>query len=313
VAGGHVVSALHDAVADYLTIRRALGFKLADHEWMLNDFAAFLERAGAGTITTELALSWATRTPAGEGWRAARLSVVRGFASYLRTIDPATEIPPTGLLIHRKRYAIPYLYSDAEIGRLLAEAAALRPPLRAATYYTLIGLLAVAGMRIGEAIRLDRDDVDLKAGVLTIRLTKFGKSRQLPLHPSTTAELAGYDRRRDELCAKPSAPSFFVSTRGGQLDKSGVQKIFRALRRRAGVEGPRGSPRPRLHDLRHTFAVRTLLDWHRTGVDVPARLLWLSTYMGHVEPSDTYRYLTAAPELLALAAERLESTLGELP
>jgi integrase/recombinase XerD len=216
-------------------------------------------------------------------------------------------------LIHRKRYAIPYLYSDAEVGRLLTGAAALAPPLRAATYYTLIGLLAVGGMRIGEAVRLDRDTVDLQAGVLTIRLTKFGKSRQLPLHASTTAVLAGYDRQRDELCPKPKAPSFFVSTRGNRLDKSGVERVFRGLRRRAGLDRPQGSPRPRLHDLRHTFAVRTLLDWHRAGVDVHERMLWLSTYMGHVEPSSTYWYLTAAPELLALAAKRLESTLGELP
>ncbi len=216
-------------------------------------------------------------------------------------------------MIARKHYAIPYLYSEREIGRLLAEAAALRPPLRAATYFTLLGLLAVSGMRIGEALRLDRDDIDLDAGVLTIHLTKFGKSRQLPLHPSTTAALARYDRQRDELCPNPKAPSFFISTRSNRINKSGAQYVFRVLRRRAGIERPRGSPQPRLHDLRHAFAVQTLLDWHRSGVDVQARMLWLSTYLGHAEPSDTYRYLTAAPELLALAAERLEATLGDLP
>jgi integrase/recombinase XerD len=307
------MTVLRDAVADYLTIRRALGFKLVEHERLLNNFASFLEQADAGTITTELALTWASRTRGTEGWKAARLSVIRGFAGYLRTIDPATEIPPTGILIHRKHYAIPYLYSEEEIGRLLAEAAALRPPLRAATYYTLLGLLAVTGMRIGEALRLDRDDIDLDAGVLTIRLTKFGKSRQLPLHPSTVQALARHDRQRDELCPRPRGPSFFVSTRGNRPDKSAVQYVFRGLRRRAGIERPRGSPQPRLHDIRHAFAVQTLLDWHRSGVDVQARMLWLSTYLGHTEPSDTYRYLTAAPELLALAAKRLEATLGDLP
>lgn len=307
------MSIMRETVADYLTVRRALGFKLADHGWMLEDFASYLEQAGASTVTTELALGWATRTQGTESWRAARLSVVRGFARYLATIDPATEIPPTGLLIHRKRYAVPYLYSDDEIARLLAAAAALRPPLRAVTYHTLIGLLTVAGMRIGEALRLDRDDVDLQAGVLTIRLTKFGKSRQLPLHPSTTAALTSYERQRDELCPKPNAPSFFLSTRANRLEKSGAQHTFGVLRGRAGLERPRGSPQPRLHDLRHTFAVRTLLDWHRAGVEVQTRLPWLSTYMGHIEPSSTYWYLTAAPELLALAARRLESTLGELP
>jgi integrase/recombinase XerD len=242
---------LRDAVADYLTIRRALGFKLVEHQRLLRDFAGFLEQAGADTITTELAVAWAVRCRGTEGWKAARLSVIRGFAGYMRSLDPATEIPPTGILIARKHYAVPYLYSQHEIGWLLAEAAALRPPLRAATYYTLLGLLAVSGMRIGEALRLDRDDVDLDAGVLTIRLTKFGKSRQLPLHPSTTAALARYDRRRDKLCLKPKAPSFFISTRSNRLDKSGAQYVFRILRRRAGIERPPGSPQPRLHDLRH--------------------------------------------------------------
>lgn len=307
------MSAVRDAVADYLTIRRALGYKLADHEWMLADFATYLEQAGASTITTELALAWAARTRGTESWKAARLSVVRGFARHLHTIDPTAEIPPTGVLIHRKRHAIPYLYPDAEIDALLAAAEALTPPLRAATYYTLIGLLAVAGMRISEAIALDRDDVDLQAGVLTIRLTKFAKSRQLPLHPSTTAALDHYVTQRNELYPAPTAPSFFVSTCGTRLCKRNAQHTFRVLCRGADLEGADGSPRPRLHDLRHTFAVRTLLDWHRAGVDAQARMLWLSTYMGHVEPSSTYWYLTAAPELLALAAKRLETTLGELP
>ena len=202
------MTVLGDAVADYLTIRRALGFKLVEHQRLLRDFVAFLEQAGAATVTTELAVAWAVRCRGTEGWKAARLSVIRGFAGYMRTIDPATEIPPTGILIARKHYATPYLYSDQEISRLLAEATALRPPLRAATYYTLLGLLAVSGMRIGEALRLDRDHVDLDAGVITIHRTKFGKSRQLPLHPSTTAALVRYDRQRDELRPKPNAQSF---------------------------------------------------------------------------------------------------------
>jgi len=305
--------AVREAVADYLTIRRALGFKLVEHERLLTDLAVFLEQAGAGTLSTELAVTWAARTRGTEGHKAARLSVARGFAGYLRTLDAATEVPPTGLFLHRKRYAVPYLYSDEEIGALLTAAAALRPPLRAASHYTLIGLLAVAGMRIGEALRLDRSDVDMQTGVLTIRNTKFGKSRQLPLHASTVEALVRYERQRDQLCPKPNAPSFFVSTRGNRMDKSAVQRAFRHLCRRAGIERPPGAPQPRAHDLRHAFAVGTLLDWHRTGVDVQARMLWLSTYLGHVEPSDTYRYLTAAPELLALAANRLEVTLGDLP
>lgn len=303
------MTSLRDVVADYLTIRRALGYKLREHGWVLESFVSFLERAGASTITTELALQWASDTRGTESWKAARLSIVRGFAVYVRTIDPATEIPPTGLLLHRKRYAIPYLYSEEEIGWLLNEAAVLTPSRRALLHGTLIGLLAVTGMRISEALGLDCDDVDLDAGVLTIRNAKFRKSRQLPLHASTVEALARYDRHREELWPRPWTQSFFVSARGNRPDKSNIERVFRQLRRRAGLEGPRASPRPRLHDLRHTFAVRTVIDWHRAGIDVQPRLLWLSTYLGHVEPSDTYRYLTAAPELLALAAKRLENTL----
>jgi integrase/recombinase XerD len=307
------MTTLRDAVADYLTIRRALGYKLREHERALASFVSFLEQAGAATITTELALAWASDTRGSEGWKAARLSMVRGFAVYLRTIDPATEIPPTGLLLHRKRYAIPYLYSDQEISRLLTAAAALTPHRRAMLYRTVIGLLAVTGMRISEALALDSDDVDLDVGVLTIHNTKFGKSRQLPLHPSTVQALAGYDQHRAELRPRPWTQSFFVSANGNRPNKSNVEKVFRDLRRSVGLNRPRGLPNPRIHDLRHSFAVRTVIDWHRAGVEVQSRLLWLSTYLGHVEPSDTYRYLTAAPELLALAAKRLELTLGDLP
>jgi integrase/recombinase XerD len=307
------MTVLRDALDDYLTVRRALGYKLREHEWALRSFVSFLEHADASTITTELALQWASDTRGTEGWKAARLSMVRGFAVYLRTIDPAAEIPPTGLLLHRKRYAIPYLYSEEEISRLLAEAGALTPHRRAMLHGTVIGLLAVTGMRISEALKLDCDDVDLDAGVLTIRDTKFGKTRQLPLHPSTLHALARYDRHRQELRPRPWTQSFFISTRGSRPDKSNIEQVFRKLCRRVGLDGARGSPRPRLHDLRHTFAVRTVIDWHRAEIDVQPRLLWLSTYLGHVEPSDTYRYLTAAPELLALAAERLETTLGDMP
>lgn len=301
---------VREAVAEYLRVRRALGYKLADHEWMLADFAAYLERAGAETITSELALAWAARTKGTESWKAARLSVVRGFARYLATIDPATEIPPTGVLICRKRHAIPYLYSQQQIGRLLAAAAALGPPVRGATYSTLLGLLTVSGMRISEALNLDRDDVELSTGLLTVRNTKFGKSRQLPLHQSTVKALASYAQQREDAYPQPKAPAFFLSIRAGRLSKVTVQHTFRELCRTAGLEDKRREPR--LHDFRHSFAVATLLDWYRTGVEVQPRMPWLSTYMGHVEPSCTYWYLTAAPELMSLAAGRLENTLGDL-
>jgi integrase/recombinase XerD len=238
------MTVMRDAVADYLMIRRALGFKLREHEWALESFVSFLERTGASTITTELALAWASDTRGTEGWKAARLSMVRGFAVYLRTIDPATEVPPTGLLLHRKRYAIPYLFSEEEISRLLAAAAALSPYRRATLHGTLIGLLAVTGMRISEALGLDCDDIDLDAGVLTIRNTKFGKSRQLPLHQSTVEALARYERHRAGLWPRPWTQSFFVSARGNRPDKSNIEHVFRKLCRHAGLEGPRGSPRP---------------------------------------------------------------------
>jgi integrase/recombinase XerD len=306
------MSRLEEMVSDYLTIRRAVGFKLVEHQRLLPQFVEFVEQAGAGTVTTQLALDWAVRTSGNDSWKTARLSIVRGFARYLRTIDPATEIPPDGLLCAQPQHAIPYLYSDEEIARLLNAAAAMRPPLRAATFTTIIALLSVTGMRIGETLALDRGDVDLEIGVLTIRDTKFGKSRQLPLHPTTTEALAEYARVRDRLCPIATGPSFFVSIRASRPDKSTIQTGFRQLRTAAQIAGRPGAGAPRLHDFRHGFAVQTLLDWHRTGVDVQARMLWLATYMGHSKPASSYWYLSAAPELLALAAVRLETTLEAL-
>jgi integrase/recombinase XerD len=305
------MTALCDVLADYLSMRRAFGYKLHAHEGMLGQFVAFLEKAGAITVTTDLALRWAADTSGSENRKAARLSMVRGFAAYLRTIDPATEIPPTGILVARKHYAIPYLYSDREIQRLLAAAAELNPERRAMLHGTVIGLLAVTGTRISEALRLDCDDVDLHTGVLTIRKSKFGKSRQVPLHPSTVRALARYELHREDLRPHPVTQSFFVSAHGNRPDTGRIEKVFRDLCQQTGLESQNGSPNPRLHDLRHTFALRTLLDWQRAGIDVQSQLLWLSTYLGHVEPSDTYRYLTATPELLALAAGRLQATLGD--
>jgi integrase/recombinase XerD len=242
---------LEEMFADYLTIRRAVGFKLVEHQRLLPQFVAFVEQAGASTVTTQLALDWAIRTSGNDSWKTARLSIVRGFARYLRTIDPTTEIPPDGVLCAQPHKAIPYLYSEQEIARLLDAAAAMRPPMRAATFTTIIGLLAVSGMRIGETLALDRDDVNLDAGALTIRDTKFGKSRLLPLHPASTAALAKYARVREELCPAATGPSFFISSRGSRPDKSTIQTGFRQLRTAAGITGPPGGGAPRLHDFRH--------------------------------------------------------------
>jgi integrase len=222
-------------------------------------------------------------------------------------------VPPARLLPSRHCRATPYLYSEADIAGLMTAARALASPLRAATYETLIGLLAVAGLRVGEAIRLDRSDVDFDNALVTILASKFGKSREIPLHPAAIDALAGYARRRDQLFPRPGAASFFISTTGTPLIYNCVHSVFLGLVRDAGLQPRSAACRPRLHDLRHTFAVRTLLDWYSAGIDVQARLPQLSTYLGHFDPASTYWYLSAAPELLAIAAARLEHTLGSLP
>lgn len=307
------MSPLRQALEDYLTIRRALGFKLERHGRLLPQFVAYLERVGADTITTEHALRWATLpSAAGPVWWADRLSVVRGFARYLQTIDPACELPPADLLPARgSRRATPYLYSDRDIAALLVAAGALRPPLRAATMQTLIGLLAVTGMRIGEAIRLDRGDLDLKHARLVVRDSKFGKSRELPLHPTTMRALRAYLRRRDELLPGADTPALLISPTGERLRYSATGRAFRQLVASVGLTPRSARCRPRAHDVRHSFAVRTVLDAYRTGADAQTRLALLCTYLGHADPGATYWYLSAAPELLALAAARLEQHLAE--
>lgn len=297
---------LRAVMADYLSLRRSLGFKLERPARQLPEFVDYLEAAGATTVSTELALAWATQPPKDRtAWCAERLSIARDFAQHLAAIDPATEVPPEDLLRRRRRRAEPYLFSDTEIAALMAAARELSQPLVAATHETLIGLLAVTGMRVGEVIGLDRVDVDVDGNLLVVRNAKFGKSRQLPLHPSTAEALEDYARTRDRLCPKPTAASFFVSSAGTRLIYNNVHYRFLKLAGRAGLEPRSALCRPRPHDLRHSFAVRTLIDWYRQGVDVQARMPLLSTYMGHVEPSETYWYLHAAPELMALASAKL--------
>jgi integrase/recombinase XerD len=305
------MSPLRQALADYLRIRRALGYKLERAGKLLPQFLDYLEQTGADTVTTERALAWATLPAGGSArWWAFRLSIVRGFAAYLQTLDPATEVPPKDLLAGRPPRATPYLYADEEIAALIAAAGTLRSSLRVATYRTLIGLLAVTGLRIGEAIRLDRGDLDFTHELLVVRDSKFGKSRELPLHPSTILALRDYLRRRDQLQPASSVPALFISPAGTRLIYCNVHATFRQLRRRVGLQPRSASCRPRIHDLRHTFAIRTLLDGYRDDGDVQPRLPLLATYLGHVHPDSTYWYLSAAPELLALAGDRLERHLG---
>ena len=308
------MSAFRQAAEEYLQIRRALGFKLVLQGWLLLRFIDYLENIDADCLTTELAVAWA-RAPADAdpAWWGQRLSVVRGFARYLNAIDETCEVPPADVLPAHFRRAVPYLYSEEEINRLMSAAGVLLPPLRAETYTTLIGLLAVSGMRIGEAIRLEREDIDWDQQLLVVRAAKHGKSRQVPLHPSAMAALSAYGSRRDRLCPRSGTPSFFLAARGVPLAYRSVCATFRRVVTDAKIAPDRTTRPPRLHDLRHGFCVRTMLDWYRDGVDVEAVMPRLSTYVGHAKPSATYWYLEAAPELLELAADRLQHAFGERP
>ncbi len=301
------MSGLNQAVEDYLTTRRALGFKLERHGRLLPHLVGYLERAGAATVTTELALAWATQSEGHPDESAKRLSVARGFARYLQTLDSNAEVPAADLLARQQRRASPYLYSAADVVALMAATSTLRFPLRSATYRTLIGLLAVTGMRVGEAIGLVRDDLDWSHRRLIIREGKFGASRELPLHPSTIDALEMYAQLRDQCWPQPRSP-FFISMAGTRLIHENVHWTFRRLVRHVGLQPRSPSCRPRIHDLRHTFAVNTLIDWYRSGVDVAAWMPRLSTYLGHAAPAWTYWYLSATPELLSLAAARLDQS-----
>ncbi len=300
------MSALQDALSDYLAVRRALGYKLARTEKLLVQFLAYLHERGQTKITTEHALFWAALPGGGDAWRALRLGVVRGFAAHLHSIDPAHEVPPSGLLPCPSHRVTPYIYTEKQIAALMAAAATLRTSHCTATYRTLVGLLAVTGMRISEASGLDREDFDVANATLLIRGAKFGKSRQLPLHRSAAEALVRYLEREDRPRSAASAKAVFVSLRGARLATHTAQGTFRQLVCRAGIESRSAACRPRLHDIRHSFAVNTILDAYREGVDAGPRLALLCTYMGHVDPANTYWYLQAAPELMALAAQRLE-------
>jgi integrase/recombinase XerD len=302
---------LRDALGDYLGLRRALGFRLASAGRLLGQFVGYLEAHGMDTVTAEHALAWATQ-PAGASvhWRAIRLSVVRGFAAYLHSLDPAAEVIPAGQFRPGVCRATPYLYSDAEIGSLIEAAAGLRPPLRAATYQTLIGLLAVTGIRAGEAIGLDEEDFDAGRELLVIRNAKYGRHRLVPLHPRTARALTRYARLRRRAHPFPASPAFLLSTAGTRLLHSNIGLTFAGLAERAGLTRRSASCRPRVHDLRHSFAVATVLGWYRDGADIPALMPRLSTYLGHTDPEHTFWYLSAAPELMALAGQRLEAHLA---
>jgi len=304
------MNTLREAVHDYLNLRRSLGFKLRETGKQLLAFVMFMEQRRASYITPQLALAWAQQpsTVQPAEW-AHRLSVVRTFARHRSATDPRTQIPPEGLLPYRPKRARPYLYSAKEIENLLRAALSLPAcgGLRPWTYHCLFGLLTVTGLRLGEARNLELQDVDLRTGVLTIRRAKFGKSRLIPIHASTRRVLADYLARRNRRWAARSVSSYlFVSNWGNQLDSGEIHRTFYALSRQIGLRGQSDSHGPRLHDLRHRFAMMTLLRWYRSGEDVERRLPFLSAYLGHVHVSDTFWYLSAWPELMREAMCRLE-------
>ena len=307
---------LDQALADYLRVRRCLGFRLRLPASLLRTFVTFLHARGAAYITTDLALRWATQPPGAQPatW-AARLGMVRRFARWRSATDPRTEIPPAGLLPHRYRRKAPHLYSDADIDRLLRRAQHLPSPtgLRARTLTTVFGLLVVTGMRVNEALQLDRADVDLGLGSLHIRRTKFGKSRHVPVHPSTVAALQQYAAVRDRFFPAPLTPAFFLSERGRRLTEWTARYTFAKLSQHLGLRAPApGHGRgPRLHDMRHRFAARTMIRWYRAGLEVDRELPKLATYLGHVHVAETYWYLEAVPELLQLATARLRTREGQ--
>jgi integrase/recombinase XerD len=246
------MSALRQRAEEYLKMRRSLGYKLLRQGPLLLDFIGYLEHADASTVTTEAAVAWATQ-PAGAApiWWKRRLTVVRGFARHLKTLDPACQVPPAALLPSPPDRVTPYLFSQEEIAALIHAAGTLRRPLLAATYQALISLLAVTGLRIGEAIALSGDHVDFGAALITVINSKFGKSRLVPLHDDTVDMLRRYAARRDELCPAPATGSFFISTTGRPLLHSSVDGIFAQLLGLAGIGTPPGRARPRVHDLRH--------------------------------------------------------------
>ena len=306
------MSALSQAVDQYLEIRRALGTQFRGVDSVFHSFTDFAEREGAAHITTDLVLRWTQeQSSVSQATRAWWLQLVRGFAVWRSAIDPRTEVPPKGILPGRYQRKPPYIYSDGEIEQLIQAARRLPPAtaLKGCTYATMFALLSVTGMRVSEVLALDREDVMLEEGMLQVRHTKFDKSRLVPIHQSTTKSLAGYARRRDRIIQWPLDPAFFLSDRGTRVNKHSIRYNFAMISQRIGLRVPPENGRhgwgPRLHDMRHRFVVQTLVDWYRAGADVEREMPKLSAYLGHAHVNDTYWYIEAVPELLELTTRRL--------
>jgi integrase/recombinase XerD len=311
------MNTLCEALQEYLTLRRGLGFKLRDAARVLSKFVAFMEERQAPHITTKLALEWVqlarTVKPAE---RARRLCFIRGFSRHRSATDPLTEVPPWELCPYRSTRARPYLYSEEEVKDLLAAALQLpttwpSTPLRPWVFHCFLGLLSVTGMRFSEALELKLEDIDPDQGVLTIRSAKFGRSRLVPLHPTTRIVLVDYLQRRQQFLGPRRSDFVFVSNRGTRLDGGRVRRAFYALSRQTGLRALGSRNGPRLHDFRHRFAVQVLTRWYESGEDPARRLPELSTYLGHVYVAGTYWYLSNSPELMVQAMRRLERRWGE--
>ena len=307
---------LQQRIDDYLAERRRLGFELRSRDTLLAGFARYVAaRHHRGPLTAELMIDWARQdkwhheTPA--TW-AVRLARVRHFARYLKQFEPDTEVPDESVFGPEPGRVAPHIFHEDEIVELLAAARQLGPPgsMRPATYETLFGLMASTGLRVSEAIHLRDADVDLKHGMLTIRQTKFAKSRQLPIHPTTVAALVTIPPAACAACCHHADMPFLISSRGRRLGQPlgdrQAHRVFNALRDSLGWVNRGAHAAPRLHDLRHTFAVRRMMLWHADGTDIDQMMLALSTYMGHAEIFYTYWYLTAVPELMALAGGKFE-------
>ncbi len=310
------MNTLREVLQEYIELRRGLGYKMHDEGLLLPRFVSFMEEHDAEHISVRLAVEWAQRASAQPAECAGRLCFVRGFARHRSATDSRTEIPPLGLLPHRSTRARPHIYTEDEIRRLLDAALDLpvawpSTPLRPWVFHALIGLLSVTGMRLSEALNLKLADVDLEQSVLTIRGTKFGQWRLVPIHSSASAVLADYLTRRKQFFHHPVSNYVFVSRRGTRLDGGHVHRTFYTLSRSTGLRALGASKGPRLHDFRHRFAVQTLIRWYQTNKDPGREMPLLSTYLGHVCISGTYWYLSANPELMAQAMARLERRWGE--
>jgi integrase len=289
---------LHERAEEYLRLRRALGFRLRNESRVLPQFASYLEQHGAAIITAEHAIAWA-QLPQGVHpvtW-AHRLSAVRGLATWLRTIDPATEIPPRGVFPGQGKRPAPFIFTGEQLAAMIAGCAVLRPAMRASACTALFGLIAVTGIRIGEALAIPAGGIDLDAGLLPVAPAKTRCQRILPLHPTTVTALRNYDALRAR--AFPRATTFFASEKGAPLTRQAALASFRKACAAAGIPG-----KPRIHDARHSFAANTLLEWYRSGEDIAAQMPALSGYLGHTTPEGTYWYISAVPELMQLAAAR---------